>query len=95
MLLLCSLAEDNVIFPAVDGELSFYQEHAEEETQFNDFRCLIESIQNAGAVSTSAVEFYSKLCEHADQIMETTRTHFQNEEVQVTFFLGVFLGALP
>ncbi|XVF50560.1 hypothetical protein PTKIN_Ptkin04bG0111000 [Pterospermum kingtungense] len=78
-----SIAEDKVIFPAVDEELSFSQEHAVEETQFNDFRCLIESIQNAGEVSTSAAEFYSKLCEHADQIMETTRTHFHNEEVQV------------
>ncbi|XVE58796.1 hypothetical protein DITRI_Ditri04bG0197700 [Diplodiscus trichospermus] len=78
-----SIAEDKVIFPAVDGELSFSKEHAEEESQFNDFRCLIESIQNAGAVSTSAAEFYSKLCEHADQIMETIRMHFHNEEVQV------------
>lgn len=88
LLLLCSIAEDKVIFPAVDGELSFSQEHAEEESQFNEFRCLIESIQNAGAVSTSAAEFYSKLCEHADQIMETIRTHFHNEEVQVSFFFG-------
>ncbi|GMJ10846.1 BRUTUS, embryo defective 2454 [Hibiscus trionum] len=78
-----SIAEDKVIFPAVDEELSFTQEHAEEESQFNDFRCLIESIQNAGAASTSAAEFYSKLCEHADQIMETILTHFHNEEVQV------------
>ncbi|XVE64037.1 hypothetical protein DITRI_Ditri07aG0069300 [Diplodiscus trichospermus] len=78
-----SIAEDKVIFPAVDGELSFSQEHAEEESQFNDFRCLIERIQNAGAVSTSATEFYSKLCEHADQIMETIRMHFHNEEVRV------------
>lgn len=89
-----SIAEDKVIFPAVDEELSFIQEHAEEESQFNDFRCLIESIQNAGAVSTSAAEFYSKLCEHADQIMETIMTHFHNEEVQVSFFLGVFSSAL-
>ncbi|KAK9039786.1 hypothetical protein V6N11_014975 [Hibiscus sabdariffa] len=78
-----SIAEDKVIFPAVDEELSFTQEHAEEESQFNDFRCLIESIQNEGAASTSAAEFYSKLCEHADQIMETILTHFHNEEVQV------------
>ncbi|XVF53889.1 hypothetical protein PTKIN_Ptkin05aG0135900 [Pterospermum kingtungense] len=78
-----SIAEDKVIFPAVDGELSFSQEHAEEENQFNDFRCLIETIQNAGAVYSSAAEFYSKLCEHADQIMETIRMHFHDEEVQV------------
>ncbi|KAK8692676.1 hypothetical protein V6N13_070283 [Hibiscus sabdariffa] len=60
-----SIAEDKVIFLAVDEQLSFTQEHAEEESQFNDFRCLIESIQNAGGASTSAAEFYSKLCQHA------------------------------
>ncbi|KAA8541256.1 hypothetical protein F0562_025137 [Nyssa sinensis] len=78
-----SIAEDKVIFPAVDGELSFFQEHAEEESQFNEFRCLIESIQSAGLNSTSAAEFYAKLCSHADQIMETIQRHFHNEEVQV------------
>ncbi|XP_010274617.1 PREDICTED: uncharacterized protein LOC104609887 [Nelumbo nucifera] len=77
-----SIAEDKVIFPAVDKELSFAQEHAEEENQFNKFRCLIESIQNAGANSTSA-EFYAKLCSHADQIMDTILKHFHDEEVQV------------
>ncbi|XP_048329443.1 zinc finger protein BRUTUS [Ziziphus jujuba] len=78
-----SIAEDKVIFPAVDGEFSFFQEHAEEESQFNEFRCLIESIQDAGAISTSAPEFYAKLCSHAEQIMETVQRHFSNEEVQV------------
>ncbi|KAK7358271.1 hypothetical protein VNO77_00197 [Canavalia gladiata] len=78
-----SIAEDKVIFPAVDGELSFFQEHAEEESQFNDFRCLIESIQSEGALSNSEVEFYSKLCTHADHIIETIQRHFHNEEVQV------------
>ncbi|OVA12998.1 zinc finger protein [Macleaya cordata] len=77
-----SIAEDKVIFPAVDRELSFAQEHAEEESQFEKFRCLIENIQNAGASSTSA-EFYTKLCSHADQIMDTIQKHFHNEEVQV------------
>ncbi|KAF8390107.1 hypothetical protein HHK36_024629 [Tetracentron sinense] len=77
-----SIAEDKVIFPAVDEELSFALEHAEEEIQFNKFRCLIESIQSSGANSTSA-EFYTKLCSHADQIMGTIQKHFQNEEVQV------------
>ncbi|XP_043716175.1 zinc finger protein BRUTUS-like isoform X2 [Telopea speciosissima] len=77
-----SIAEDKVIFPAVDGELSFAQEHAEEASQFNKFRCLIESIQSAGATSTSA-EFYTKLCAHADHIMDTIQKHFYNEEVQV------------
>ncbi|GAV75718.1 Hemerythrin domain-containing protein/zf-CHY domain-containing protein/zf-RING_2 domain-containing protein [Cephalotus follicularis] len=78
-----SIGEDKVIFPAVDGEFSFTQEHAEEENRFNEFRCLIESIQSEGAVSTSAAEFYAKLCSHADQIMETIEKHFYNEEVQV------------
>lgn len=78
-----SIAEDKVIFPAVDEELSFSQEHAEEESQFNEFRCLIQNIQNAGAVSSSAAEFYSKLCSYADQIIETIRRHFSDEEIQV------------
>lgn len=77
-----SVAEDQVIFPAVDGEFSFVQEHAEEENQFNNFRCLIENIQNAGAKSTSA-EFYSELCMHADQIMATIQRHFHSEEAEV------------
>ncbi|XP_023002699.1 zinc finger protein BRUTUS-like [Cucurbita maxima] len=78
-----SIAEDKVIFPAVDGEFSFLQEHAEEESQFNEFRSLIEKIQSAGANSTSRAEFYVKLCSHADQIMDTIKRHFHNEEVQV------------
>nr|DAD47569.1 TPA_asm: hypothetical protein HUJ06_017506 [Nelumbo nucifera] len=77
-----SIAEDKVIFPAVDKELSFVQEHAEEESQFNKFRCLIESIQTAGANSTP-VAFYAKLYSHADLIMETIQKHFHDEEVQV------------
>ncbi|XP_021653204.2 zinc finger protein BRUTUS isoform X2 [Hevea brasiliensis] len=78
-----SIAEDKVIFPAVDGEFSFFQEHAEEESQFNEFRRLIESIQRAGANSNSAADFYAKLCSHTDQIIETIQRHFYNEEVQV------------
>ncbi|OWM65131.1 hypothetical protein CDL15_Pgr008718 [Punica granatum] len=77
-----SIAEDKVIFPAVDGKLSFIQEHAEEESQLNEFRCLIEKIQSTGATSTTA-EFYTKLCSHADQIIESIEKHFHNEEVQV------------
>ena len=80
----CSIAEDKVIFPAVDGEFSFFQEHAEEENQFNEFRYLIETIQDAGAISTTP-EFYAKLCSHAEQIMETIERHFCSEEVQVIF----------
>ncbi|KAJ0238371.1 hypothetical protein HA466_0240170 [Hirschfeldia incana] len=78
-----SLAEDKIIFPAVDGEFSFSEEHDEEKKQFNEFRCLIENIKSAGASSTSAAEFYTKLCSHADQIMETIQRHFHNEEIQV------------
>ncbi|XP_052179644.1 zinc finger protein BRUTUS [Diospyros lotus] len=78
-----SIAEDKVIFPAVDGELSFFQEHAEEESQFNQFRSLIENIQGGGFNASSAAEFYAKLCSHADHIMETIQSHFENEEAQV------------
>ncbi|GAV65874.1 Hemerythrin domain-containing protein/zf-CHY domain-containing protein/zf-RING_2 domain-containing protein [Cephalotus follicularis] len=77
-----SIGEDKVIFPAVDAELSFAQEHAEEEIQFDKLRCLIESIQSAGA-NSSCAEFFAKLCSHADQIIDSIQKHFQNEEVQV------------
>jgi zinc finger-like protein len=82
----CSIAEDKVIFPAVDAELSFAHEHAEEEIQFDKLRCLIESIQSAGA-HTSLTDFYTKLCSQADQIMDSIQKHFQNEEVQVSMLL--------
>lgn len=82
----CSIAEDKVIFPAVDAELSFAQEHAEEEIQFDKLRCLIESIQSAG-VNTSLTEFYTKLCLQADHIMDTIQKHFQNEEAQVSLLI--------
>ncbi|KAK8561556.1 hypothetical protein V6N13_149273 [Hibiscus sabdariffa] len=75
-----SIAEDRVIFPAVDAELSFIQEHAEEEIQFNNLRRLIENIQSAGADSSSA-EFYANLCSQADQIMDSIQKHFHSEEV--------------
>ncbi|OWM86304.1 hypothetical protein CDL15_Pgr011128 [Punica granatum] len=77
-----SIAEDKVIFPALDAELSFVQEHEEEENQFDKLRCLIENIQSTGATSSST-EFYTKLCLHADTIMNSIKKHFQNEEVQV------------
>ncbi|KAL0372638.1 UNVERIFIED_CONTAM: Zinc finger protein BRUTUS [Sesamum calycinum] len=76
-----SIAEDKVIFPAVDAEMSFIQEHAEEESEFDKFRYLIESIENAGA--NSSVDFYSKLCSQADHIMGTVKNHFRNEEIKV------------
>jgi zinc finger-like protein len=37
----------------------------------------------AGAKSTAA-EFYSELCSHADQIMEAIEKHFCNEETKVS-----------
>ncbi|XP_006654746.2 zinc finger protein BRUTUS-like isoform X1 [Oryza brachyantha] len=77
-----SIAEDQVIFPAVNNQVSFEQEHAEEERRFNKFRCLIEQIQITGARST-AVDFYSELCSQADQIMEKIERHFKNEETEV------------
>ena len=82
-LIIHSIAEDQVIFPAVNSELSFVLEHAEEERRFNNFRRLIQQIQMAGAKSTAA-EFYSELCSHADQIMEAIEKHFCNEETKVS-----------
>lgn len=82
----CSIAEDKVIFPAVDAELSFAQEHAEEESQFDKLSCLIESIQSSGA-NSSSTEFYAKLCSQADQIMDSIQKHFHDEEAQVRIFL--------
>ena len=69
----------------MDGEISFFQGHAEEKSNFNEIRCLIENIQSVGENSTSAAEFYGELCSHADKIMETIERHFDNEEVQVCF----------
>ncbi|XP_030545801.1 zinc finger protein BRUTUS-like isoform X1 [Rhodamnia argentea] len=77
-----SMAEDKVIFPAVDIELSFAEEHADGEIQFDRLRCLIESIQTDGANSFSA-EFNTELCLHADQMIDSIKKHFQNEELQV------------
>ncbi|MBA0814884.1 hypothetical protein Gohar_020683, partial [Gossypium harknessii] len=78
-----SIAEDRVIFPAVDAELSFTQEHVEEEIQFNKLRRLIENIQSAGADSSSA-EFFANLCLQADQIMDSMQKHFHSEEAQAS-----------
>ncbi|XP_004299048.1 PREDICTED: uncharacterized protein LOC101308084 [Fragaria vesca subsp. vesca] len=77
-----SIAEDKVIFPALDAELNFAQEHRDEEIQFDKLRRLMESIQRAGAESSTS-EFYMKLCSHADQIIDSILKHFQNEELQV------------
>lgn len=85
-LFFCSIAEDEVIFPAVDGEFSFVKEHAEEKRRFNKFRCLIEQIQIAGARST-AVDFLSELCSQADEIMKKIESHFEDEETKVSLVL--------
>ncbi|XP_074383346.1 zinc finger protein BRUTUS-like isoform X3 [Apium graveolens] len=77
-----SIAEDKVIFPALDSELSFAQEHAEEENEFEKIRSLIENVERAG-VNSSSAEFYSKLCSQADHIVGSIQKHFQNEEVKV------------
>ncbi|KAE8692783.1 putative catalytic [Hibiscus syriacus] len=84
-----SIAEDRVIFTAVDAELSFTQEHAEEEIRFNNLRRLIENIQSAGADSSSA-EFYANLCSQADQIMDRIQKHFHSEEVLASILLLQF-----
>ena len=75
---------DQVIFRAVDGEVCFEQEPAEQERQFNKFRCLIEQSQTAGATS-SAVDFYSELCSQADQIKEEIEKHLNTVETKVIF----------
>ncbi|KAG0483121.1 hypothetical protein HPP92_011205 [Vanilla planifolia] len=77
-----SIAEDQVIFPALDAEVSFVQEHDEEESQFNKFRLLIGEIKTAGTNSSTA-DAYSKLCSHSDQVIEVIHKHFQREEVEV------------
>ena len=85
----CSIAEDKVIFPAVNAELSFAKEHAEEEMEFEKPRSLIESIEVAGA-ELSLADFYSRLCSHADEIMDMIQKHFHNEEIQVcTHEIGI------
>lgn len=83
-----SIAEDKVIFPAIDAKLSFFHEHADEELQFDKLRCLIEGIQSAGS-SSSSTECYMQLRSLAEQIMYTILNHFENEEAQVN--ISVFL----
>ncbi|KAJ1398314.1 Zinc finger, CHY-type [Sesbania bispinosa] len=77
-----SIAEDKVIFPAINSELDFFQNHTNEELQFDNLRCLIEGIQSAGA-NPSSPEFYIRLSSHTEQIMKTVLKHFENEEAQV------------
>ncbi|URD72184.1 CHY zinc finger [Musa troglodytarum] len=77
-----SIAEDQILFPAVDMPISFVEDHAEEKNQFSNLRCLIKRIECAGVNSVSP-EFYSKLCSHVDRIMVTIQRHFNVEEAQV------------
>ncbi|XP_054795551.1 LOW QUALITY PROTEIN: zinc finger protein BRUTUS-like [Prosopis cineraria] len=77
-----SIAEDKVIFPAIDAEVSFLDEHADEELQFDKLRSLMEGIQNA-EVNSSSTEDYMKLRSHTEQIKDTILKHFDNEEAQV------------
>ncbi|KAL0538735.1 hypothetical protein IC582_022892 [Cucumis melo] len=76
------IAEDKVIFPAVDAELSFADQHAEEEIQFDKLRHLIECIQ-ADKVKCASAEIHKKLSSHADQIIKTIQKHFHDEEMHV------------
>ncbi|XP_074274885.1 zinc finger protein BRUTUS-like isoform X2 [Silene latifolia] len=77
-----SIAEDKVIYPAVDAKLSFTQKHDEEKSEFEKLRCLIECIQIAG-LESSLSDFNPQLCAYADQIMDSIQKHFDNEEIQV------------
>ncbi|XP_057447836.1 zinc finger protein BRUTUS-like isoform X2 [Lotus japonicus] len=76
-----SIAEDKVIFPAVNAEIYLLQDHANEELQFDNLRCLIETIRSAGA--NPSPEFFIRLSSHAEEIMNTILKHFENEETQV------------
>lgn len=91
LFLCCSIAEDKVIYPAVYGQISTFQKHKSEESLSNEFRCLIESIKSAGTISSTAAEFHSKICSHADQIMETLKVRFHDEEVKVSELFLLFI----
>lgn len=91
LFLCCSIAEDKVIYPAVYGQISIFQKHKSEESLSNEFRCLIESIKSAGTNSSTAAEFHSKICSHADQIMETLKARFHDEEVKVSELSLLFI----
>lgn len=84
LFLCCSIAEDKVIYPAVYGQIPIFPDHKNEESLSNEFRCLIECIKRTGTISSAAAEFHSKICSHADQIMETLKGHFHDEKVKVS-----------
>lgn len=80
----CGIAKDEVIFPAIDAELSFIQDHGEEESQFDKLRCLIRK-HTKGQSQLCGILY--KVGLKADQIMNTTQKHFHNEEVEVRILL--------
>lgn len=63
------------------------QEHSEEESQFKNFRHLVEKVLCAGTNSSSD-EFHQALFLRADQIIDSIQAHFQNEEAEVQSTLG-------
>ncbi|XP_050386349.1 zinc finger protein BRUTUS-like isoform X2 [Argentina anserina] len=78
-----SIAEETILYPAVYGELSIFQEHRNEVSLSNEFRCLIQSIKRASKNPSAAAEFHSKICSRADQMMDTLKEHFHEEEIKV------------
>ncbi|KAL6125529.1 hypothetical protein ACLB2K_073585 [Fragaria x ananassa] len=78
-----SIAEETILYPAVYGEVPSFHEHINEASLSNEFRCLIKSIKSASTNPSAAAEFQSKLRSRADQIMETLKAHFHDEEVKV------------
>ncbi|KAL6130268.1 hypothetical protein ACLB2K_068649 [Fragaria x ananassa] len=78
-----SIAEETILYPAVYGEVPSFHERRNEASLSNEFRCLIKSIKSASTNPSAAAEFQSKLRSRADQIMETSKAHFHDEEVKV------------
>ena len=76
----CSIAKDEVIFPAVYGEALSFHQRAEVESEFNEFWHLVQATEE---VSLSSAELYSKLCSSSDRIIGTINRHFYVEESQV------------
>ncbi|KAJ6793459.1 zinc finger protein BRUTUS-like [Iris pallida] len=76
-----SIAEDQVIFPSVAGEISFERDHLE-ESKFKNLGRLIEEFHSEGASSASSkgyLEFHLR----ANEIVDSVHRHFQNEEAEV------------
>lgn len=83
-----SIAEDEVIFPQVDGNVSFILKHAKEE-EFSELRSFIKSMKNAASYLTTA-ESYSEFCLHTDLAMLTIQKHFHDEEATVSLHIEVY-----